>query len=110
MIDLLVAEFTFIMHIMVNIIYNDVNHYSYYIAKFWCLAVKAITPLRPSFYYAEPIILKCDLFGYDRVPLENEVSPNFEKSGNVDINSKLNGRQAWKACNYLLFFEDKEEY
>ena len=28
-------------------------------------AVKAITPLRPSFYYSEPIILKCDLFGFD---------------------------------------------
>ena len=52
------------------------------------------------------MILKCDLFGYDCGTLENEVSPNFEKSGNVDINSKLNGRQA---CNYLLFFEDKEE-
>ena len=24
----------------------------------------------------EPIILKCDLFGCDRVALENEVSPN----------------------------------
>ena len=27
-------------------------------------AVKAITPPRPSFY-SEPIILKCDLFGFD---------------------------------------------
>ena len=65
--------------------------------------------LRSSFYYNEPITLNCDLFGYDRVLLENEVSPNFEKSGNVDINSKLNGKQACQACNYLLFFEDKEE-
>ena len=66
--------------------------------------------MRPSFYYNEPIILKCDLFGYDRVPLENEVSPNFEKSGNVDINSKLNGRHfVIFIILYLLFFEDKEE-
>ena len=47
------------------------------------LAVKAITPLRPSFYYSEPIILKCDLFGFDRVNLENEISLNLEKSGKV---------------------------
>ena len=72
-------------------------------------AVKAITPLRPSFYYSEPIILKCDLFGFDRVALEHEVSPNLEKSGNVDINTKLNGKQACQACNCLLFFEDREE-
>ena len=40
-------------------------------------AVKAITPLRPSLYYSEPIILKCELFGFDRVTFENEISPNF---------------------------------
>ena len=72
-------------------------------------AVKAITPLRPSFYDSEPIILKCDLFGFDRVALEHNVSPNLEKSGNVDINTKLNGKQACQACNCLLFFEDREE-
>ena len=73
------------------------------------LAVKAITQLIPSFYYSEPIILKCDLFGFDRVALENEISPNFEKSGNVDINTKLNGKQACQAGNCLLFFKDMEE-
>ena len=60
-------------------------------------------------YYSAPIILKCDLFGFDRVALENEISPNFEESGNVDINTKLNGKQACQACNSLLFFEDKGE-
>ena len=110
MIDLLVAEFTFVMHIMVNIIDNDVNYYSYYIAKILMLSRKSHHSIETLLLLSEPIILKCDLFGYDRIPLENEVSPNFEKSGIVDINSKLNGRQAWQACNYLLFFEDKEEY
>ena len=43
------------------------------------------------------------------VALEHEVSPNLEKSGNVDINTKLNGKQACQACNCLLFFEDEEE-
>ena len=28
---------------------------------------------------------------------------------NVDINTKLKGKQACQACNSLLFFEDKEE-
>ena len=65
--------------------------------------------MRPSFYYSEPIILKCDLFGFDRVTLENEISLNLEKSGKVDINTKLTGKQANQACNCLLFFEDKEE-
>ena len=73
------------------------------------LAVKAITQLIPSFYYSEPIILKCDLFGFDRVALEHEVSPNLEKSGNVDINTKLNGKQACQAGNCWLFFKDMEE-
>ena len=53
-----------------------------------------MTPLRPSFYYSKPIILKSDLFGFDRVALENEVSPNLEKSSIFDINIKLNGKQA----------------
>ena len=35
---------------------------------------------------------------------ENEISPHFEKSGNVDINTKLNGKQACQAGNCLLFF------
>ena len=65
--------------------------------------------MRPSLYYSAPIILKCDLFGFDSVALENEISPNLEKSGNVDINTKLNGKQACQACNCLLFFKDKEE-
>ena len=43
------------------------------------LAVKAITQLIPSFYYSEPIILKCDLFGFGRVALENEISKNQVK-------------------------------
>ena len=40
---------------------------------------------------------------------ENEICLHFEKSGNVDINTKLNGKQACQACNCLLFFEDREE-
>ena len=36
----------------------------------------------------EPMILKCDLFGFDRVTFDNEISPNLEKSDNVDINIK----------------------
>ena len=40
----------------------------------------------------------------------HRISPNFEKSGNVDINSKLNGRHfVIFIILYLLFFEDKEE-
>ena len=54
-------------------------------------------------------ILKYDVFGFDRVTLENEISPNLEKSGKVDTNTKLAGKQACQACNCLLFFEDKEE-
>ena len=65
--------------------------------------------MRPSFYDSEPIILKCDLFGFDRVALEHDVSPNLEKSGNVDINTKLNGKQACQAGNCLLFLKDMEE-
>ena len=40
---------------------------------------------------------------------ENEICPHFEKSGNVDINTKLNGKQACQAGNCLLFFKDLEE-
>ena len=40
---------------------------------------------------------------------ENEISPHFEKSGNVDINTKLNGKQACQAGNCLFFFKDMEE-
>ena len=57
-------------------------------------------------------ILKYDVFGFDRVTLENEISPNLEKSSKVDTNTKLAGKQACQACqacNCLLFFEDKEE-
>ena len=54
-------------------------------------------------------ILKYDVFGFDRVTLENEISPNLEKSIKVDTNTKLAGKQACQACNCLLFFEDKEE-
>ena len=57
----------------------------------------------------EPMILKCDLFGFDRVTFDNEISPNLEKSDNVDINIKLNGKQACQACNCLLVLEDMEE-
>ena len=52
------------------------------------------------------------MFGFDRVTLENEISPNLEKSSKVDTNTKLAGKQACQACqacNCLLFFEDKEE-
>ena len=34
---------------------------------------------------------------------------NLEKSGNVDINTKLNGKQACQAYNWWLFFKEKEE-
>ena len=57
-------------------------------------------------------ILKYDVLGFDRVTLENEISPNLEKSSKVDTNTKLAGKQACQACqacNCLLFFEDKEE-
>ena len=54
-------------------------------------------------------ILKYEVFSFDRVTLENEISPNLEKSGKVDTNTKLAGKQACQACNCLLFFEDKEE-
>ena len=50
--------------------------------------------MRPSFYYSEPMILKCNLFGFDRVAFENEISSNLEKSGNVGISIKLDGKQA----------------
>ena len=54
-------------------------------------------------------ILKYDVFGFDRVTLENEISPNLEKSSKIDTNTKLAGKQAYQARNCLLFFEDKEE-
>ena len=65
--------------------------------------------MRPSFYYSEPMILKCNLFGFDRVAFENEISSNLEKSGNVGISIKLNGKQACQTCNCFLVFEDMEE-
>ena len=70
---------------------------------------KSQTPLKTSYYYSEPIILKCEFFGFDRLALENEICSNFENSDNVDVNTKLNGKQGCQACNVLLFFEDKEE-
>ena len=63
----------------------------------------------PIYYYSEPITLKCEFFGFDRLALENEICSNFENSDNVDVNTKLNGKQGCQACNVLLFFEDKEE-
>ena len=65
--------------------------------------------MSPSFYYSEPMILKCNLFGFDRVAFENEISSNLEKSGNVDISIELNGKQACQACNCFLLFEDMEK-
>ena len=35
---------------------------------------------------------------------------NLEKSGNVDINTELNGKQLFQAYNCLLFFKEKEEF
>ena len=49
------------------------------------------------------------VFWLDRLALENEICSNFENSDNVDVNTKLNGKQGCQACNVLLFFEDKEE-
>ena len=73
------------------------------LAKILTVSRKSHHPIEPLLYYSEPVFLKYDMFGNDRVPLENEVSPNFEKSGNVGINSKLNGKQACEACNYCYF-------
>ena len=67
----------------------------------------AATPPPPPLLSRQ--ILKYDVFGFDRVTLENEISPNLEKSSKVDTNTKLAGKQACQARNCLLFFEDKEE-
>ena len=36
--------------------------------------------------------------------LENDICSNFENSGNVDVNTKLNGKQACQACFFFGYF------
>ena len=46
-------------------------------AKILTVSRKSHHPIDPFLYYSERIILKCELFGFDRVTFENEISPNF---------------------------------
>ena len=61
-------------------------------------------------YYSAPIILKCDLFGFDRVALKNEIFLNLEKSGNANINTKFKRETSLSSLQLLvIFFEYNEE-
>ena len=71
-------------------------------AKLLTVSRKSHHPVETLLLLQWAIILKCDLFGFGRVALENEISTNFQKSGKVDINTKLNGMQA---CQLFVIFQ-----